>query len=299
MIIMPSLGLARPLNDTIVAIVDNDVITLKDLKDYVSSVYRQLKVEHRTPEEIQQIMVTYEEKGVNQLIEDKLILAAADQKGVEIRPEVISKRLKEIKDRYPSEDDFLNEISSQGITVTDLKNKIISQFKAKYVVDMEVRNKIFINPEQVTSYYNDHKNEFSTKTKYNLDSIYINFDKGREAAIQRLKEARGKLAAGENFDKVSKEYSQASSIGVLEQGQMVPTIEKEVFSLKEGELSQIVEVGGGVYLFKVNGISQGVQESLEDAKDSVYNKLFDMQFQEKFKAWIDKLRNKAYVEVRS
>ena len=97
LIIIPSLSFARPLNDAIVAIVNNEVITLKDLKDYVGSIYRQLKIEHRSPQEIQQVMGTYEEKGVNQLIEDKIILAAALAKGIEIRPEVVNKRIKEIK----------------------------------------------------------------------------------------------------------------------------------------------------------------------------------------------------------
>src|SRR4051812_24564696 len=85
---------ATPFNDAIIAVVNNDVLTLKDLKDYIGSVYRQLKIEHRSPEEIQKIMATYEEKGVNQLVEDKLILDAATKKGIEIRPEMVEKRLK-------------------------------------------------------------------------------------------------------------------------------------------------------------------------------------------------------------
>ena len=297
-VMVPWGAAAAPLNDAIVSVVNNEVITLKDLKDYVGGVYRQLKIEHKSPEEIKQTMAVYEEKGVNQLIEDKLILAAANTKGIEIRPEVVNKRLKEITDRYPSEDDFRNEITAQGLTVTDLKNKMINQMKAKYVVDLEVKDKIFVNPEDVTRYYNDHKNEFEAKTKYSLDSIYISFDKGREDALKRIKEAREKLVAGGEFAIVAKDYSQTPSVGTLEQGQMVPAVEKEVFSLKQGELSQAIEVGDGFYLFKVNGITLGGKQSLEAVKESVYNKLFQQMFQDKFRSWIEKLRSKAYVEIR-
>lgn len=292
--------MAAPFNDAIIAVVNSDVITLKDLKDYMSSIYRQLKIEHRSADEISKIMSTYEEKGVNQLIEDKLILEAANKKGIEIRPELLDKRLKEIKDRYPTEEDFLNELNAQGLTVTDLKNKMVNQLKSKYEVDLEIKNKIFINPEDVTRYYNDHQDEFQSKTKYDLDSIFISFDKiGREGALKKIKEARQKLESGESFDKVSKEYSQAPSVGTIEQGQMVPAIENEVFTLKKGELSQIVEVGNGVYIFKVNNIVPGGKQSIDDVKDYIYNKLYEQQFQEKFKAWVDKLRDKAYVEIRS
>ena len=299
LVVLPSLAMAKPLNDAIVAIVNNEVITLKDLKDYIGGVYRQLKVEHRTPKEIQEIMTTYEEKGVNQLVEDKIILAAANSKGIEIRPEVIAKRLKEIKDRYPSEDEFQAEINSQGITATDLKTKILNQMKSKYIVDIEVREKIFINPEDVTRYYNDHKDEFEDKTKYNLDSIYISFKNGKEAALAKIKEARTKAGYIADFKQLIKDYSESPSVGTLEQGQMVPAIEKEIFSLKKGEISQPLEVENGVYIFKVNEIIEGHKQSIDEVKDQIYEQLFQHQFQDKFRVWLDKLRSKAYVEIRN
>ena len=92
--------------DAIIAVVNDDVITLKDLRQYVASIASQLRVENKSPEEIQQIMGDYEQKGLDKLIEDKLILAAANDKGIKVRDDIIDKRLQEIKDRYPSEDDF-------------------------------------------------------------------------------------------------------------------------------------------------------------------------------------------------
>ncbi len=295
----PTTALAKPLNDAIIAIVNSEAITLKDLKDYIAGVYRQLKVENRSPQEIREIMASYEEKGIDQLVNDKLILEAANAKGLEIRPEIVDKRLQEIKDHYPSEDQFLDVLNNQGMTVTDLKNKLISQLKAKFMVDVEVRDKIFVNPEDVTQYYNTHAGEFERKTKYNLDSIYISFDKGEEQAMKRIRQARDQLASGGDFEKVSKEYSEAPSVGTLEEGQMVPAIEKEVFSLKLADISQPVKVEGGVYLFKVSGILPGHKETLKEARDHIYGILYDQLFQQKFKVWIDKLRQKAYVEIRS
>jgi parvulin-like peptidyl-prolyl isomerase len=296
---MPSLVLAKgSFNDAILAIVNSEVITLKDLKDYLSGVYRQLKIEHRTPQEIQQVMGTYEEKGVNQLIEDRLILEAANKKGIEIRPELIEKRLREIKDRYPTEDDFLKELASQGLTVSDLKKRMTDQLKSKFIIDIEVKDKLLINPEDVTRYYNNHPQEFQSKTKYDLESIYISFDKGKAQAQRRIKEAQSKLSSGVAFEEVRKEFSEAPSVGTLEQGEMVPAVEREVFKLQKGDISPIVEVANGVYIFKVNDISIGGKQSLNDVKDKLYGKIYDQEFQKKYNAWIEKLRNKAYVEIR-
>src|SRR5580698_6329805 len=82
--------------DAIIAIVNDDVITMKDLRQYIAGIASQLRVENKSPAEIQQIMAEYEQKGVDKLIEDKLILAAANDKGIEVRDDIVDKRLQEI-----------------------------------------------------------------------------------------------------------------------------------------------------------------------------------------------------------
>jgi parvulin-like peptidyl-prolyl isomerase len=285
--------------DGIIAIVNDDVITLKDLRQYVAGIAGQLRVENKSPEEIRQIMGDYEQKGLDKLIEDKLILAAANDKGIEVREDIIDKRMKEIRDRYPGEEDFLNALNGQGMTVSDLRQKLTDQLKVKYEVDMEVRDKIFINPQDVTGYYNAHRVEFSRKPMVNLQSIFVSFDKhGKQEAQSRADEARSRMLAGEDFDKVFQKYSDSSSVGEVQQGQMVDAVENIVFNLKLDEVSEPVEVENGIYVFRAIGISPGKQQTLAEVKDQIYGKLLDDQFQAKFKEWVDKLRGKAYVEIK-
>ncbi len=288
-----------PLNDTIIAVVNNDVITLKDLSMYINSIRSELKIENKSQQEIHEIMAEYEERGINKLIEDKLILAAAEEKGIIIRDEILNKRVREIRSKYASEDEFLQILNSQGMTVSDLRKKLANQLRAKFTVDLEVREKVFVNPQDVTKYFNENAHEFERKTRYNLQSIYVSFDaKSRQEANNSIAQARARIMAGEDFDKVNSEYSEAPSIGTLEQGQMVPAIEDQVFKLKLGDLSEPIEVDGGVYLFKVVGISPGRQQTIKEVKQDIYNKLFDQQFEKKFNDWIEKLRKKAYVDIK-
>ncbi len=286
-------------SDGIIAIVNDDVITLKDLRQYVAGIAGQLRVENKSPEEIRQIMGDYEQKGLDKLIEDKLILAAANDKGIEVRGDIVDKRLKEIRDRYPGEDNFLNALNAQGMTVSDLQRKLTDQLKAKYEVDMEVKDKIFINPQDVTVYYNKHRDEFNRKPAVNLQSIFVSFGKySKQEARSRADEARSRMLAGENFDKILQKYSDSSSVGEVQQGQMVDAVENVVFNLKLEAVSDPVEVENGIYVFKAIGISPGQQQTLAEVKEQIYSKLLDDQFQAKFKEWVDKLRGKAYVEIK-
>lgn len=285
--------------DAIIAVVNDDVITLKDLRQYVAGIAGQLKIENKSPEEIRQIMSDYEQKGLDKLIEDKLILAAANDKGIIVRDDIIDKRLQEIKDRYPGEGEFINALNSQGMTVSDLRQKLTDQLKVKYEVDMEVRDKIFVNPQNVTDYYNQHTSEFDRKPMVNLQSIFVSFDKySKQEARSRAAEARSRMLAGEDFDKVLQKYSDSSSVGEVEQGQMVDAVENVVFNLKLDEVSDPVEVQNGIYVFKAIGISPGKQQTLAEVKDQIYGKLLDDYFQTKFTEWVDKLRKKAYVEIK-
>jgi parvulin-like peptidyl-prolyl isomerase len=269
--------------NAIIAIVNDDVITVKDLRQYIASVASQLRVENKSPEEIRRIMEDYEQKGLDKLIEDKLILAAANDKGIQVRDDLVSKRIKEIKDRYPSETEFLRALNVEGLTVSDLQKKLTDQMKVKYEVDMEVRDKIFVNPKDVTEYYNAHMGEFESKPKMNLQSIFVSFDKrGKQEARSRADEARSRLMAGEDFDKVFQKYSDGDSVGEIEQGQMMDSIENVVFGLKLDEVSGPVAVENGIYVFKAIGTSPGHRLDLPQVKDRIYNKLLDDQFQVKF-----------------
>ncbi len=288
-----------PTTDAIIAIVNNDVITFKDLRQYISSVAGQLRVENKTSEEIQKIMMEYEQKGLDKLIEDKLILAAAIDKGIEVRDDTIDKRMQEIKDRYPSEDEFIKSLSVEGMTVSDLRQRITDQMKVKYEIDMEVRDKIVVNPEDVTDYYNKHLSDFNRMPSVNLQSIFVSFAKySKQEAQTRADEARSRLIAGEDYDKIFQKYSDASSIGEIERGQMIASVENVVFNLKVGEVSGTVSVQNGIYVFKAIGISPGRVQGLSEVKGQIYAKLLDDHFQTKFKEWVDKLRDKAYIEIK-
>jgi parvulin-like peptidyl-prolyl isomerase len=285
--------------EKIIAVVGDEVITLKDLKAYIAGMSGQLRVENTDPFEMDEIMRQYQQKGVNQLVEDKLILAAAKDREIAVKPEAIDKKLDEIRHRYPSEDVFQAMLEHEGMTVSDIRTKIGEQMKAKYMVDQEVRSKIFVNPQEVTDYYNQHKNDFVNKAYVNLDSIFISFDKGTDEAKKRAQEAHKDLTeGGKSFVEVFKQYSDLPSVGTIEEGQLVPKIESKVFSMKEGEISEPLEVDNGIYIFKVNRKSDRQVESLKDAKEEIYNKIFDEKFQKRFTEWIAKLRQKVYVEIR-
>jgi peptidyl-prolyl cis-trans isomerase SurA len=285
--------------DAILAIVGEEVITVKDLRDYLQSIMAQLKVEGKTLAEAQELMREYQAKGVEQLIDDRLILSAADKMGIQIRPEAVSQRLEEIKGRYKNYDEFLDAVRREGLTVTEIRKKIENQMKGQIVVNNQVRSKVYVNPQEVTEYFDQHAGEFRRSDRVFLNTIFAGSQSGREAAYEKIRTARNRLKEGEAFMAVAQELSELPSVGEMSEPQLRPEFRSQIDLMEVGDISGIVEVPEGFYILRMEGRKPGAPASLQDVKDSIYQKLFEDKFRVHFQEWIQKLRKKTYVEIKS
>jgi len=245
----PSLSLA--FEDAIIAVVNDELITLKDLKDYAKSTYVSLIAEGLSEEQLQAIMSDMETDGINKLIEDKLILSKANKIGLEVREALVDERIAEMKQKYGSEQNLMDALIKNGSTLTDLKTKIRDQMKIKFVIDREVRSKIYVNPQEVTEYYEKNKSQFNEDDRISLESIFIAYGDDKITALTEANKALKQIEEGKDFKEAAQEYSQAPSVGTIERGQLLPVIEEAVFNLELNDVSSLVEVDSGIYIFKL------------------------------------------------
>ena len=290
---------ALALEDTIIAVVNSDIITQRDLTDYQEAIYFQLKSEGKSKDQIDQIMAGLQKDSIKNLIDDKIMLSEANRIGLEIRKELVDNRLAEIQKQYPSEQAFLAALLSQGESISDLQKKITDQLKIKFLIEEDVRSKIFVNPQEVTDYYKANFENYRKPERVDLDSIYIPFSNDKEKARARTSEARDLLKQGKDFLEVAKQYSQSPSIGILSKNEMLPTIEEAVMGLKEGEASPPIEVTNGIYIFKLKAKLPEEVATLAEVKDKIYNELFSKKYKQQFLTWLNKLKKDAYIDIKS
>ncbi|MCK5579762.1 MAG: peptidyl-prolyl cis-trans isomerase [Candidatus Omnitrophica bacterium] len=285
-------------DDAIIAIVNDELITLSDLKEYLRSTATQLRLEGRTTEEINAILPQLEADGLRRLIEDKLVLDAANNAGLEVNKKIIDKRYAEIRKRYTSEQEFLNSILSIGVTPSDIRNKIRGQLKIKFIIGQEVRSKIYITPPEVTDYYKKHFEDYQRKERVNLDSIFIARGQDMKKARKKTEQALNLLQEGKDFLQVAQEFSEAPSVGIIERGRMIPAIEDVAFGLTLNEISPIVESESGLFIFKLKEKSSSDVIPLQEVKDKIYDKIYQIKLKEKLASWINKLKEEAFIEIK-
>jgi foldase protein PrsA len=91
-------------------------------------------------------------------------------------------------------------------------------------------------------------------------------------AEKRAKEVKAMLNSGADWDKVSKEYSQDQSgkPGRITKGQIEKSIEGALFSMKVGEISDVV---GSVYGFHILRLDEKEVKPFEDFREPIRQKL--------------------------
>jgi parvulin-like peptidyl-prolyl isomerase len=86
-------------------------------------------------------------------------------------------------------------------------------------------------------------------------------------------------------------------MGLVHQGRLYPTLEKEVFQLEPGRLSEIIETIYGYHVVRVEEVKPTEQLSLEDVYPKVQKELTEKKEKQLQEALTARLRENAHIEV--
>lgn len=288
------------LEDAIIAIVDDELITLKDLKDYTKSVYTQLKMGgQHTDTQISEIMKSIEENGLDRLIEDRLVLNAANKLGIEARDAAIDEKLNEIKNRYPSEQAFMAALAMDGYSISDLRKQFANQLKTQFYVDMQIKSHITISPQEVTDYYANNPQEFVRPEHVLVDMIFFPINNAPNDALQKITEVHNLLLNGQTLSDAAKAFSITPTPMHIYKGQMKPDIEEQIFKLNDNAFTGPIKSDEGYFIFKLQRRMPAETVSLEEAKNQIFQFLFNKKFKTKMQEWFEKEKANTYLEIKN
>jgi peptidyl-prolyl cis-trans isomerase C len=194
----------------------------------------------------------------------------------------------------------------------DIKEQIellVNDFLTIEHIKKEVIDKIKVSEEDMNLYYKSHKNEFTVPEQVKARHILIRVDKS--ASEEDKKKAKEKAEAllkqikkGEDFEKLASEFSEdpgskkkGGDLGYFSRGKMIKPFEDAAFSLKPGEVSEVVETPFGYHIIKVADKKPEEVQPFEKVKDEVRNKVFEEFRQARVKEFIDKALRDAKAEI--
>ena len=293
------------VENKILAVVNDDVVTETDLDEALSSSIDDLKKEY-SGEELKTKTEEVRKELLNQMIENKLILQEAKKANIAVDDNEVEQRLKDVKSRFPSEDIFYAEIEKSGVSTDVLKRRYKENIMMGKLVDHEVRGKVVVTPTEIEGYYKKHSEELKAPESVHLRGIVLRFDANNtEDAVKQKADDVVKLAReGRDFGELANTYSQgakskeAGDFGFVEKGQMRQDFEKVIFSLKPGEVGDPIKTDTGYFIFKVEEKKDSYVRSLTEARSDIENMIFRDKAQKRYQDWIVKLKRDAFIQVK-
>ena len=144
---------------------------------------------------------------------------------------------------------------------------------------------VHLTDKEVEEYYSANRaTKFTTPKQAKVRYIMIRLDAGadakqKEAAQVRANRIVAEARGGKNFAELAKKESQDPSaekggeIGWLNQGQLPEALDKQIFALAKGEISEPIETPVGFHIVKVEDIKEEKTLSLAEAKPVITREL--------------------------
>lgn len=291
--------------DKIVVIVNNEIITQREIDRVLMPIYEQYQALYYGDELVKKLDEA-RKNVIEQLIEDRLILSEAKKLNIEVDERGVEARLADVKKRFGSKEEFEHVLSGQGLTLKDLTTRYLEQMMIRGLIDRKVGSKVTVSPVEINRYYDEHMNEFIQPEGITLRNILIRpkKDLAPEKAIDLAKEILRRIQEGGDFALLAKEYSEGPNasggglMGYVKKGDLLPEIESVVFNLKEGELSGIIQTSLGYHIFKVEEKRERKVLSLSEVRADVEEAVFREKVKDRLKGWIETLRKNAYIAFK-
>jgi len=290
--------------DRIVAIVNNDAITLAELQENIL-MFRQ--------ENRQQVSMSDEELGKHflaRLIDNRLQLQEAERDKIVVDDTELNEEIGERMKRFGTKslEEFETLVKSQGLTFDAVKKRLRDSLRVNKVIRRKVTLRVSVTDPEITQYIEENRPKLETGLSYHARHILIvptgDTDAGWEAARIRAEMIRSQVLEGADFAELAKQHSRDASakeggdLGALHRGELSQEIESQILGLRAGEVSRPYRSQLGWHIFRLESKESLDGEALQRVRQQVREILYRDKYDSRMNAWIKEIKQRAIIEVR-
>jgi peptidyl-prolyl cis-trans isomerase SurA len=245
--------------DRIVALVEQTVITEKELNDRIKTLVNQLnkqKIEIPPTDVLQKQML-------ERMVLEKLQISFAQQTGLKVEDALLDKTIERIAEQNKLDlAEFKKALASEGMSFRRFREDLRNEILLSRLKEREVDSKLSITEAEVENYLSLQSKE-QQSDEYNLSHILIRTPE--DASPNKLAELKRKADDAFNQIKSGKDFAQVSAAlsdapNALEGGQLgwknitqLPSLFADaVRNLKTGQTTEILRSANGFHIIKLN-----------------------------------------------
>jgi len=302
---------AQEVIDRVVAIVNDDLITLSELRETA------LTINPASTEQMDERTV------LDQMVESKLFEQEAKRRGITVSEQELDASIEQVRSKYNLNEDQMEEVlKKQNLTPESFREQWRVQTLGNKLLESQLKNKIVVTDEEVKKYYEENYgsiNYSSTTTEESevvvvIAHILISPDtpNAQDKAVEVAELAK----SGNDFGSLAREYSDDSftsdkggNLGSFKKGDLIEPLEIAVERTPEGKVSGPVQSPAGYHIVKVlNRTKPSSNENDEESENDTYISdserqeitqiLHRQKAEDKLKTWLKGIREKAYIEIK-
>jgi peptidyl-prolyl cis-trans isomerase SurA len=303
--LLPSATYAVEVSDRVIAIVNNDVITMSDLikeggNDVIGDPATVLK-DGMTVKEARDIVL-------EQIIMKKLLDQAVKEQGLDVTSIDVDRAIAEqLKMNGMSKQDLMQTLAKEGKTYDEYKSEVEYSIKKERLITRKLSSHIIVSDEEIAAYFKEHSADYKDRKEYRISEIVLPIapDATESVAVEIRKKADmvyNKLKSGTSFEAMAKEYSMVPDAGVggdmgfIQPSTLDPGFISFLNTMKIGQISEVVATENGFIIFKVTDTRPITNITANDVKPEITSIIRRDKTVAYFDRWMKDLRNSAFVQ---
>lgn len=249
------------LVNSIVVVVNDEVITRQELNERLRSVERRLAAQGTAlPQRID-----LQKQLLERMITDRVQLQLAKENGIRVDDVMLDRSMLRLAEQNKlSLQEFRNQVEREGTSFARFREEIRDDIIMQRIREREVDSKIQVSEMEVDNFLAADAASPNGQQELNLAQILVRTPENASAeqiANKRVRaeEALKKIRAGEDFAKLAATYSDApealkgGDVGWREQDRLPQLFLDAIAKLKVGDVSEIVRSPNGFHILKLAG----------------------------------------------
>jgi len=294
--------------DRIVAIVNQEIITLSEVERWVDPLQEEIQAEDRL--ERRERVRGACRKVLERLIEEKLIDQEVKKAGIKVTNKEVENALEEIRRQNAVNQEGLERgLAKDGLTLEALKKEIEKRIQRVKLISWAVKTESKVGEKELRDFYRKNIDRYRRNESYRPSHIL--FIVPKDATLEEIREIRKtcqkileKIKAGEDFGEMALLYSQDATardrgdLGYFKKGELLPAFEKEALRLQIGEVSGIVRTDFGFHLIRLLDRKGGDPPPFEEIKEKVQADYLEKDKEKALQQFISTLKEKSVIEIK-
>jgi len=293
------------LLDRVVAVVNNDAITLGELDEAMMA--SRATGQQRPEGSDEQVKREF----LNRFIDGRLQVQEADREKIQVDEAEVDEELLERlkKSNLKDVEDFKAILKAQGISYDAVRRRLRDNLKVSKVVRRKVSIRVSVTDREIDRYLADNRDKLETGLAYHARHILVvpeggTTDAAWEAARIKAELVRTQLREGADFAEMARKFSadatakDGGDLGTLRRGELAADIEQRILALGPGQVSDPYRSDLGYHIFRLETKDGLEGDGLNRARAQIREILFREKYEARLDAWLREIRERAVIEVR-